>query len=160
MPNSPDPRLLPFVLPAQASHRKFYPRGPFVSITLAQLAIESAYGRYVSGHNNYFGIKANAAQLTAGTYTTCWTHETLHGQYIKIPQHFADYTSVEAGFDAHAALLTTPHYARCIAAPNPQSYAHALWLCGYATGIPGHPYDKTLIDLMNSQDLYQFDQGA
>jgi flagellum-specific peptidoglycan hydrolase FlgJ len=155
---TPLSRLSPFIAPATRSHAKFFPRGPFISVTLAQLIIESAWGTAISGRNNYFGIKANAAQLAAGHYTIRLTHETIKGQYVKVPQSFADYPDLESCFDAHATLLTTPHYARCISAPSPNLYAHALWLCGYATGIPGHPYDAELIGLMQTHNLYQYDQ--
>ena len=89
-----DPRFTPVIPYAQASHTKFYPRGPFASITLAQWAIESAYGRSMSGRNNCFGIKANSAQIQIGSATSGWTHETLNGQYQKMLQYFADYPTL------------------------------------------------------------------
>ncbi len=150
-----DPRLEPFLAPAIRSHAKFYPRGPFISITLAQLILESAWGTATSGRNNYFGIKGHPP-----TATLRWTHETIAGRYVKIPQWFADFDSIESCFDAHAHLLTTSHYQRCIDAATPDAYAHALWYSGYATGIPGHPYDEALIALMRAHNLYQFDVGA
>ena len=61
-----DPRFLPIIPIAKASHAKFTPRGPFVSIDLAQWAIESGYGTHMSGVNNPFGIKATQAQREAG----------------------------------------------------------------------------------------------
>jgi flagellum-specific peptidoglycan hydrolase FlgJ len=153
-----NPRLAPYIPYAIDTHAKFYPRGPFVSIILAQGILESDWFRSTSGHNNFFGIKATPAQIAAGHSTVRWTHETWNGQYVKVQQHFADYATPGDCFDAHAHLLTTPWYQRCIDAPNPQSYAHALWLCHYATGIPGHPYDQALINLMAANDLYQYDQ--
>jgi len=155
-----DYRFTPIIPIATASHSKFYPRGPFISIILAQWAIESAWGQHQSGRNNYFGIKATHDQVAAGQATIRWTHETINGVYQAMPQYFADYNTIQDGFDAHARLLTTPWYERCIDAQSPQDYAHALWLCHYATGIPGHPYDQVLIDLMDQQDLYQFDKAA
>lgn len=151
-PASPDLRLAPYILPAQRSHAKFYPNGPFVSITLAQGIIESAWFTQTSGTNNFFGIKS-----TPNHGTLRWTHETLHGQYVKIPQWFADYPTIEAGFDAHAKLLTMANYAACTLAPTPAAYAHALLHCGYATGIPGHPYDTALIAIMDEFNLYHYD---
>lgn len=153
----PDPRLIPYVPFARATHAKFYPRGPFASIILAQGIIESAWFTRTSGRNNFFGIKANPEQISTGQFTTVWTHETLHGIYQKILQPFANYPDIQTCFDAHANLLTTPWYHLCIAATTPAAYAHALWLSHYATGIPGHPYDRVLIDLMTARDLYQFD---
>jgi flagellum-specific peptidoglycan hydrolase FlgJ len=144
-------------LMAQRSHVKFFPRGPFVSITLAQYGIESAWGDHMSGLNNPFGIKATANQIAYGAFTACWTHETLHGQYVKVIQKFANYPSLEEGFDAHAILLTTPYYQRCVEAKTPEEYAQALWKCGYATGEPGHPYDEALIKIIFDMDLKRFD---
>ena len=155
-----DLRFLPIAPLAIASHAKFFPRGPFASITLAQWAIESAYGRVMSGRNNCFGIKATVTQIQMGQATSCWTHETLGGIYRKELQYFADYNTLGDCFDAHAHLLTTPWYQRCMNAQTPQEYAHALWLCHYATGIPGHPYDAALIAVMDANDLYQFDKAA
>ena len=53
---------LPVIAAAQASHAKYFPLGPYASVSLAQWAVESAYGRVMSGANNPFGIKATAAQ--------------------------------------------------------------------------------------------------
>jgi flagellum-specific peptidoglycan hydrolase FlgJ len=153
-----DPRLAPFIAPASASHARFYPRGPYVSITLAQFIIESDWGEIVSGRKNYFGIKARLHNsIPTEPATERWTHETLHGIYQKVPQYFADYPSIEACFDAHAYLLCSPHYQRCVEATSPAAYAHALWLCNYATGIPGHPYDQALVQIMDQNNLYQYD---
>jgi flagellum-specific peptidoglycan hydrolase FlgJ len=139
---------------AQESERKFYPYGPFVSVSLAQWALESAYGRAEpAGSENPFGIKAVAGQ----DYVVAWTHETLHGQYVAIPQHFAKYASLAEAFDAHASLLAhAPCYHAAQAAQTPDEYAMALQGI-YATGIPGHPYGLALIAIMRSANLYQYD---
>lgn len=143
---------------ATKSHSRFYPYGPFVSVNIAQFGDESQWGKYPSGKNNYFGIKATRAQIAAGKATMRPTHETLpDGQYVKIPQYFADYDSLEECFDAHARLLTTPHYHECVAATTPEEYCHALWRAGYATGIPGHPYDTVLIGIIHDMNLKQYD---
>src|ERR1700722_17849140 len=47
------------IVAAQAAHKTFYSLGPFASVTLAQWAVESDYGRAMpAGSNNPFGIKA------------------------------------------------------------------------------------------------------
>ena len=46
---------------AQSSHKKFWPKGPFVSVNIAQFGLESDWGKTQSGVNNFFGIKANAS---------------------------------------------------------------------------------------------------
>jgi len=148
------------VAAAQAAERAFYPKGPFVSIILAQWALESGYGRYESGKNNFFGIKATPAQIAAGQATIRLTHETIGGVYRPMYQHFADYPDVAAGFAAHSALLCEPRmewaYGDCWRAETSQAYAHALKE-HYATGVPGHPYDVALIAIMDQNNLYQYD---
>ena len=42
------------ILAAQASHKKFWPRGPFVSVNIAQFGLESSWGTHQSGVNNLF----------------------------------------------------------------------------------------------------------
>ena len=130
---STDPRFLPIVPFATTSHAKFYPRGPFISITLAQWALESAYGTRLSGHNNPFGIKANAQQIAANNFTEVWTKEYTSGAYRSELLRFANYPSLVEAFDAHALLLSQSGYADCIDAATPDDYARALQLDGYAT---------------------------
>lgn len=139
---------------AQAAEKSYYPRGPFVSVSLAQWALESAYGTAEpEGSNNPFGIKAVPGQPSV----TAWTHETLHGVYVRIPQQFAKYADVQMAFQQHAKLLATaPCYHAAQAAQTPDDYAMALQGV-YATGIPGHPYGLALIGIMKSADLYQYD---
>jgi flagellum-specific peptidoglycan hydrolase FlgJ len=148
------------VAAAQAAEKAFYPTGPFVSIILAQWALESGYGRYQSGENNYFGIKATAAEIASGHATRRLTHETIGGVYRPMYQYFANYPDLAAGFIAHSALLSEPcmqwAYGVCWRAETPQAYAHAL-KAHYATGEPGAPYDTVLIKIMDDNDLYQFD---
>ena len=142
---------------AQASHAKFWPRGPFVSVTLAQWAVESTYGSRPSGKNNFFGIKATPAQISAGHATERWTKEYVYGHYVSECLYFADYDFVEEGFDAHTTLLTHPWYADCIRAQTPQDYARALQADHYATA-PN--YAETLISVIKQFNLTQYDKGA
>jgi flagellum-specific peptidoglycan hydrolase FlgJ len=149
------PELLqPFVGPAIASHKKYFPRGPFVSVILSQLIIESDWGRKVSGAFNYFGIKATENQIAAGKFKLIRTREFISGRYVIEDLEFASYDSIEECFDAHGALLTSPHYARCVAASNVVDYCYALRECGYATA-PNYP--TALITCITDYDLTQFD---
>lgn len=152
-----DPRFLPIIPIARASHAKFSPRGPFVSISAAQWALESGYGAHMSGVNNPFGIMATAAQREAGQARLVWSHEWNGTRLVPREEWFANYTSLEDAFDHHAELLTTPHYQRCIDARTPAAYAHALHDCGYATA-PNYP--QALMAVINSNDLEQFDKAA
>lgn len=140
---------------AQASMRKW--KVP-ASVTLAQWALESNYGRSMPhGSNNPFGIKA----LPGQAFVVAWTHETLHGVYQAVPQHFARFDSLEEAFEAHARLLATSHY-YVKAQHESDSDRFAQDLQGiYATGIPGHPYGAALIAIMKAGNLYQYDtKGA
>jgi len=143
---------------AIASHAKFYPRGPFVSVDLAQLILESNWGRRTSGKNNYFGIKATPAQIAAGKATEVWTKEQRpNGEVYSIQAYFADYDSLEECFDAHATLLTTSRYMDCENAPTPEAYCYALHADGYATALV---YATALIQIINQFNLKQYDPPA
>lgn len=150
-----DPRFLSTIPIATTSHAKFYPYGPFISISLAQWAVESAYGVVMSGHNNCFGIKATPQQMAWAHATKRTTKEYINGHYTTMDLYFADYHSLEECFDAHAGLLVSPHYLHCMRARTPQDYAMALHYCGYATA-PN--YAEVLIGIMDHNNLYQFDR--
>lgn len=147
---------LDVIAAAQASYAKFRAhRGPPVSVSLAQYAVESDWGAKVSGTNNFFGIKANAAQVAAGEFTERWTKEQLpSGQTVSLVQKFANYDSLQGAFDAHATLLTTPHYTDCMNAETPEDYCQALQKDGYATA---HNYATVLIKTINDNRLKQYD---
>ena len=144
------------ILGAQASHKKYWPRGPYVSVTLAQWALESGYGKHQSGLNNYFGIQANKTQLEAGQYTVRWSREEDEsGASEPKDEAFANYASIADGFDAHAQLLTSPHYELCVHAQSPEAYCAALKECGYATA---HNYVAELLSIIKVHNLGQYDQ--
>lgn len=139
---------------AQVSQRKW---GVPASVSLAQWALESAYGHAMPANsNNPFGIKAVPGQA----FVTSWTHETLHGVYQALPQHFARYASINEAFDAHARLLATSHYyVKAQHDHDPNQFAMDLQGI-YATGIPGHPYGPALIAIMKAANLYQYDVSS
>jgi flagellum-specific peptidoglycan hydrolase FlgJ len=141
---------------AQVSHKKYWPRGPFVCVTLAQWALESGYGKHASGLNNYFGIQANKDQLAAGQYTMRWSREEdPNGVSSPKNEPFANYTSVTDCFDAHARLLTSPHYELCVKAQTPEQYCAALKERNYATA---HNYVAALLSIIRTHNLKQYDQ--
>jgi flagellum-specific peptidoglycan hydrolase FlgJ len=150
-------RFDPIIPMARASHKKFYPFGPFVSIILAQWADESAYGTRTAGENNFFGIKATPAQIAEGRAAIVWTKEFIGSKYISEPLHFATFATPEDCFDAHGQLLISHHYLACMRAKTPQDYAIALHTCGYATEPS---YSEILISIMNQNNLYQYDEAA
>jgi flagellum-specific peptidoglycan hydrolase FlgJ len=88
-------------LAAQHSQRA---HGVPACVTLAQWALESAYGRYLSGKNNPFGIKARPGEPA----TMCRTWEVVNGRNITVMAPFKDFSNLEAAFDAHGRLLMRP----------------------------------------------------
>lgn len=139
------------VAAAQKSHDHYFPKGPYVSVSLAQWAIESAHGHdEPPNSNNPFGIKAVAGQ----PYVISMTREVIKGVSQHIPQHFAKYTSLADAFDAHDRLLaTSPIYTEAQRATNPHDYVIAM-AKRYATA-PN--YAEIVLAVMKSQNLYQFD---
>ena len=55
----------------------------FPELVAAQWACESGYGNFVSGRNNFFGLKGD------GTATT--TKEFINGQWVTITDSFTDF---------------------------------------------------------------------
>lgn len=139
---------------AQASHAKYFPLGPYASVSLAQWAIESAYGRAMSGKNNPFGIKATPDQINAGQASVRWTKEYYGGQYHNVEQYFADYPDMTGAFDAHAKLLaTSPIYVEAQHATNVLDYVTAM-AKHYATA-PN--YASVIMGIIHSALLTQYD---
>ncbi len=60
----------------------------FPEVVAAQWALESGWGKHVSGQHNYFGLKG------PGTSTT--TREFLDGQWVTIADSFIDFPSLAA----------------------------------------------------------------
>lgn len=116
-------RPSPEVVDAARASAKQY--GIPASVTLAQWALESAWGkRMPPGSNNPFGIKALAGQ----PYVVVPTHEVVKGQRILVSAAFRKFDSLADAFEAHAKLLATaPVYAHARAMlPDPYRFADAL----------------------------------
>ena len=124
------------------------------SVTLAQLAFESAWGTSslaVHG-NNLFGIKCSQEWLAAGK------PYSLHND-DKPNEKFCNYGSVLESFVHHSQLLMGERYKRC---RNYPSTDYHNWLvnikkCGYATN-PN--YVQLCEKLIRQYKLYKYDQMA
>lgn len=127
------------------------------SVTLAQSALESGWGRssLAVECNNDFGIKAGA-HAAPDTYQEFPTTEYVNG----MPQHemakFAKYPTLALGFAAHARLIAlAPRYKPCMqVSDDPTAFAQRLQLCGYSTN-PN--YASELLQLIKEFDLTQYD---
>lgn len=141
---------------AQASHKLY--KIP-ASVSLAQFAIESGWGKHDLGCFNYFGMKApcDAHNTPLTPFVTLRTREQdRHGQNYYIDAPFRKFASPEEAFDEHAKLLATASvYAKARAKlPDPDAFADALTGV-YATDLG---YGKALKAVMHGSNLLQYDE--
>lgn len=162
IPQPPPPRPRP--RPRPGPHRHFPPEvvaaaiqsrkrwGVPASVTLAQWAIESAWGtRMPANSNNPFGIKAAPSQ----PFVEASTREVIKGQSVTVNAKFRKFDSLADAFDQHGRLLATHNaYAHAMSLrDHPDAFADAL------TGVyaTDPKYGTTLKSIMNAHNLYQFD---
>jgi flagellum-specific peptidoglycan hydrolase FlgJ len=136
------------------------------SVTLAQWALESGWGKAVSGKWNYGGITARVKGAVfpyepgsaLEPATLCWTHEDYKGQRVKCQRWFKDFDSPDDFFDAHARLIgTSPKYAAARAKlPDVDAFVEAM-APTYATD---RNYATTIRSIMKSNKLYAYNASA
>jgi len=120
--------------------KKVYPDNPVMAqLAATQAILESglASGKpsgLAAKYNNYFGIKGKGDNGSAEMPTK----EYVNGQWIKVPQPFASYTSPEGSFAAHKNLMSKPRYSSVSQAADPEQAFNAVWKSGYATD-PHYP---------------------
>jgi flagellum-specific peptidoglycan hydrolase FlgJ len=150
---------------ARASHRKW--KIP-ASVSLAQWAVESEWGKKSPG-NNPFGMKPRKGMNDP--FQMLMTREwSKTGGNVRVPQPFRIFPSIAAAFDAHGELLATAQvYARARAVlPDPDAFVEQLQPVldskgrvvkpGYATA-PN--YAATLKAVMRgSAKLYAYNDNA
>lgn len=124
------------------------------SVTLAQWAVESAWGASMPpDSNNPFGIKAVAGQagVDAGT------REVIGGQDISIVAKFRKFETLQEAFDLHGKLLATNKvYAPAMAqTADPEAFADAL------TGVyaTDPKYGYTLKWVMKNYNFTQYNNA-
>jgi hypothetical protein len=134
---------------AKASHQTW---NIPASVTLAQWALESNWGRAMpSGSNNPFGIKAAAGQ----PYVEAHTREVINGKSITVVARFRKFASINDAFDQHGQLLATasPYAHARTLVDKPDAFADAL--TGVYATDPN--YGTSLKRIMKSHNLYQYD---
>lgn len=100
--------------------------------TLAQAALESAYGAHAPG-NNFFGIKAVATTPTDQVQVFL-THEVVGGKTVELKQSFVKYATPAASFIDHGNFFIRNHrYAPAFLTTDPSQFALAVARAGYAT---------------------------
>ncbi|TBL69324.1 hypothetical protein EYB31_36295 [Paenibacillus thalictri] len=126
--------------------------GVLASITIAQAALESAWGAAAPG-NNLFGIKGSGQQLP--------TQEYMNGSFVTVTDGFRVYDSWEGSVIDHSQfLLAGGRYAAAgffvyCQALDYAGAAQALQNAGYATD-PG--YAAKLITMIRQYGLAEFDR--
>ncbi|CAG9252421.1 LYZ2 domain-containing protein [Burkholderia diffusa] len=125
------------------------------SVTVAQAALESSWGRRAPGFN-LFGIKADAswhgkAQLQV-------THEVVNGKPITITAAFRAYDDWQGSIDDHAVfLIGNARYGKAFACGSGVEFAKAIAEAGYATDPQ---YADKLIEIIHAHDLTALDAEA
>jgi flagellum-specific peptidoglycan hydrolase FlgJ len=127
------------------------------SVTIAQAILESYWGssRLAREANNYFGIKAQTRQGTAGTvWFDVW--EVIGGSNVMRTEPFRAYKTIADSFVDHGRFFVeNGRYAAAMAAKaDPKQFARAINAAGYATDPS---YAIKLIALMDRYNLYRFD---
>jgi flagellar protein FlgJ len=123
-------------------------------ITVAQAALESAYGQseLARDAHNYFGIKAHGEHESIALPTT----EIVSGAAEHITARFARYRSMAECFADRDALLARAHcYAEArAAAGDPEAFARAL-ARSWATDPE---YAEKLLAVYRAHGLAEFDK--
>lgn len=123
-----------------------------VGMTIAQAAVESAWGAKAPG-NNLFGIKADASWT--GHVISFATHEVVHGKSEAIVAKFRAYPDFQGSLIDHAQFLKdNPRYAACFGTTDSCEFARRMAAAGYATD-PN--YANTICAIINAHDLTQYD---
>lgn len=134
---------------AQACARRC---GVPASVTVAQAALESSWGKRAPGMN-LFGIKADSSWQ--GAVTAQVTHEVVDGKSIEITARFRAYSNWQGSIDDHAAFLTgNPRYKPAFAFKDGPGFARAIAKAGYATDPL---YADKLIAIMSTRGLGALD---
>lgn len=125
--------------------------GLFPSVTLAQSALESNFGRseLSTKYNNYFGIKAKSGGVKLET------KEYENGVEKSVLEPFKKYDSKKDSFKDYARLISTAdRYKKVMEAKD---YKEAITLikdCGYATD-PN--YASKVIEIIENYNLTELD---
>ncbi|MGU3473132.1 glucosaminidase domain-containing protein [Paenibacillus sp. D51F] len=127
--------------------------GVKASVTLAQMALESGWGKS-DICNNVFGIKANSSWK--GPYCYAGTNEEDDGGVYRINGKFRAYSSYQESFDDHAAFFhQNSRYSNMLRMQNPFEIANELQRVTYATD---RQYANKLKSLMMNDNLMSLDR--
>jgi flagellum-specific peptidoglycan hydrolase FlgJ len=123
------------------------------SVTLAQWALESGWGRHMPpGSNNPFGIKARPGEVARAAAT----REVVGGDWERLEARFRAFATLDEAFDEHARLLATARVYAPARACLPDVKAFCAALTGrYATDPE---YGIRLAAVIDGSHLERFDR--
>jgi flagellum-specific peptidoglycan hydrolase FlgJ len=123
------------------------------SVTLAQAALESGWGKHAPG-NNFFGIKGRGP---AGCQCL-WTKENNHGQTLRIQTAFRKYEDPLQCFLDHARVISTGRYLRHAMqhTQSAESFVTALQ-SGKAKYATDPLYAQKIMDIIHRYQLENYD---
>lgn len=122
--------------------------------SLAQWALESAYGRTMSGRNNPFGIKGSKLNGTL-----CPTWEVVGGKTIQTHAYFRNFSSIDEAFAFHGRMLANPkgYYTHAI----PHMHDWKAYIKAIAHPYATDPfYADKLIGIVDRWHLYELNLPA
>jgi flagellum-specific peptidoglycan hydrolase FlgJ len=153
------------ILAAQAAERA-YPSVPS-AISLAQFALESAWGTKDLGVHNYGGIKLSKKERNNGKplvpFVIKRTREVVDGKDIYIDDYFRAFSSVQDYFMHHAKLLAGGVFMAKAVAQLPSLGNYSDKLGGGTKANPAYAtdpnYGKSIRALLKGNDLMRFNLG-
>ena len=148
-----DPKLFPpdVIAGAQLAHKN---TGVPIAVTLAQYALESDYGKKVTGDFNYWGEKWKPG--CRYPFKECPTHEDVHGKEIPETDKFVSFPSSAASFEFQAWCLTNSHGPYAKARPFLKSWRS--WLHMISRTYSTDPrYEQKICDLIAQYHLDAID---
>lgn len=127
----------------------------FPELVAAQWALESGWGKSVSGKNNFFGLKSS----TPGNGTTHETKEFVNGKWITIKAEFIDFPSPQdcVNYLVERWYKDFKGYKGVNNEVSRDAAAKALVREGYATDPT---YAEKLIKLMNGNSVPRTDSPS
>ncbi|MGX7092335.1 glycoside hydrolase family 73 protein [Hutsoniella sourekii] len=142
---------------AQSLQRQY---GVLASISLAQAALESDFGRseLASDYYNLYGVKTDADDPDKVAFNTM---EFVDGEWIEITDYFKVYPSWQASMAQHAELIHygtswDPNYYQLVKdGKTYQEQASGLQEAGYATDPT---YANKIVEMIEAWSLDQYDQ--
>lgn len=133
---------------AKESERKY---GVPASVTLAQAALESGWGKSGIGGYNIFGIKGKGS---AGTVNVP-TKEYLNGKWVTINDNFAKYSNFYDAVMSHGKVFHADYkgYKNGLSVYSRTGDANAFIKAVGSTYATDPSYAKKIMEIMNDYDL-------